>query len=143
MTDFFKHDYIEYDECGLKEVRCMASGKVIGRRTERESKKFPGKTLMQFYRYADYREIPYILSDGSVSFLIFCDQYKDHELNDEEVALVNDQIRRARIMEMKYSGRSGEFIEKIISGIENKKIIRRMTESEVSDRFANTVSKGA
>lgn len=141
MIDNFKHDYIVYDDCGLKEIRCMASGKVIGKRVERDSKKFPGKTLMQFQRYIDYREVPYILKDGSISFLIFCDQYKDHEMSDEEVERVNAQLYRAKVAELKYSGRTDEFINTFLANIENKHVVRRMTEEEISERFSKTVLK--
>lgn len=136
MTNF-EHDYILFDEFGLKEIRCMASGKVVANRVERESEKFQGKTSFQLSKHADYREIPYLLKDGSVCFLIFCDEHKGTEVGESEALLVTDQIRRAKIAELKNSGKTEDFIEKIMVGFERKSVVRKLTDDEIRDQFSN------
>lgn len=140
-TDLFKHDYISIDEYGIKDIRCMASGNVVAHREEHQSEKYPGKTSFKLMRHSDYREIPHLLADNSISFLIFCDEYKGTDLTPEQLELVSDQIKRAKIMELKHSGKTDDFIEKVMANIERKKVIRRLTNEEVSERFSNTVLK--
>lgn len=139
MTDNFKHDYIAYDEFGLKEIRCMATGKVIASRIERESKKFSGKTSFDIMRYADYREIPFLAKDGSISFLIFCDEHKDTVVGEAEAALITEQIRRAKVMELKNSGKTPEFIETVMQNFDRKSIVRKLTDEEVREKFSKSV----
>jgi hypothetical protein len=137
MADRFKHDYVEFDEFGLKEIRCMASGKVIAKRDEKPSKRFPGRTSFKLMKYADYREIPYFMKDGSIAFLMFSDAEKDSVLDDVEIDLVNEQIRRAKIIEMKSNGRTQEFIDAVTTNFENKHIVRRLNSDEITAKLSN------
>lgn len=139
--DKFQHDYISIDEFGLKEIRCMASGKTVAHRIERPSEKYPGRTSFQLMRHAEYREIPYLLKDGSISFLIFCDEEKDVVVGEEDAKLISDQIRRAKIMELKHSGKTDDFIEKVLANFGNKHVIRRLTDEEVREKFSKTALK--
>lgn len=141
MTDQFKHDYVVYDDQGIAEIRCMASGKVVAGRVETPSEKYPGKTKVMFMRYADYREIPYLCEDGSITFLILCDEHKNVEVGKEEAKLINQQIFRAKKHEMEYGGKTNEFIEKVMQHFERKHIVRKLTDDEVAERFSNLVLK--
>jgi hypothetical protein len=136
MSERFKHDYVEFDEFGLKEIRCMASGKVIAKRDEKPSKRFPGRTSFQLQKYADYREVPYFMKDGSIAFLIFSDAEKDSVLDDAEIESVNDQIRRAKIIEMKSNGRTQEFIDAVMPNFENKHVVRRLSSDEITAKLS-------
>lgn len=136
MTNF-DHDYLVMDEFGRKNLRCMACGKNVAARVEQLSEKFRGKTSFDFMKYADYREIPFWLKDGSVSFLIFCDECKNAEVGEEEMAKMTEQIRRAAIMVLKYSGKTDEFIESKMINFEQKSIARKMTGEEVREKFSD------
>jgi hypothetical protein len=139
LTNPFEHDYIAFDEFGLKEIRCMASGKVVASRIERESERFRGKTSFQLARYADYREVPYFLKDGSVCFLIFADEHKGTEIGEKEAALITEQIHRAKILELKNSGKTDDFIEKVLTNFDQKSVVRKLTDDEVKEKFASSL----
>lgn len=74
MNDRIKDGYIDYDAQGnILRVRCMNCGEMVGLMDEMPSKKFPGKTFMQFKRLSNWREATDIpLTDGSILSYILC-----------------------------------------------------------------------
>lgn len=134
MTDKFKQDYLVMDEFGKKELRCMASGKIVGSRIERESKRFRGKTTMEFMRHSDYCEMPFLMKDGSIAFLIFCEDYKNADVGEEELKRINEQLRRAKRIELKSHGKTDDFIENIMQKFNEKEVISRMSIEEFRKR---------
>jgi hypothetical protein len=121
------------DEFGRKELLCMCCGKKIAGRVERESEKFRGKTSFDFMKFADYREIPFFLKDGSVAFLIFCDEHKNVEPQTDKLT---DQLFRARVMELSNSGKTQGFIDNVMVNFKNKAVVRRMTGEEAREKFS-------
>lgn len=137
MTNF-EHDYLVMDEFGRKELKCMASGKTVAARIERESEKFKGKTSFDFMKYADYREIPFWLNDNSIAFLIFCDEQKEVVVGEEEAKKLSDQLRRARRLELTYSGKTSDFIEMHMEKFEKKlPVLRKLTGEEIRQKLCN------
>ena len=117
----------------------MASGKTVAARVERESENFRGKTSFDFMKFADYREIPFFLKDGTVAFLIFSDEHKNAPIGEEEIEKLTQQLRRARIMELKDSGKTPEFIEQVMEKFENKAVVRKMTGEEIREKFGRDI----
>lgn len=130
----FEHDYLVMDEFGRKELLCMYCGKKVAGRVERESEKFRGKTSFDFMKFSDYCEIPFFLKDNSIAFLIFCDEHKN---NDPDTDKLSQQIRRAKIMEMRNSGKTQDFIDQVMVNFENKSVIRKLTGEEIRKLFSS------
>lgn len=135
MTNF-DHDYLVMDEFGRKELLCMCCGKKVAGRVERESEKFRGKTSLDFMKFADYREVPFFLKDNSIAFLIFCDEHKNVEPDADKLS---QQIRRARIMDLKNSGKTQDFIDEVMANFERKSVIRKLTGEEIREKFTVAV----
>lgn len=133
----FDHDYLVMDEFGKNELLCMNCGKKIAGRVERESEKFRGKTSFEFMKHSDYREIPFWLKDGTIAFLMFCDECKNVEAGEEEAGKLSEQLRRARIIDLKSSGKTDEFIDLAMSNFHLKQVIRKLTGDEIRDKFSN------
>ena len=127
----FKHDYLEFDEFGLKNVRCMACAKPIKSKSEVESKLYPGKIIRDLMKHADYREIPVILDGGKLAFIMVCDECKFVKIGEDEAKNITDQLEKALKMQLEFEGKLPDLIEELTKV--NKNIVLRKAEiSEVS-----------
>lgn len=137
MTEFFNHDYLIMDEFGRKEIKCMACGKIIASRVEKPSEKFPKRTHSDFMKYPDYCESPYFLKDGSIAFLIFCDEHCDIETSEMETERMSDQLARAKRAELKYMGRRQSYIDLAMEGFKRKTVERKVSPEELNEKLKN------
>lgn len=134
-TDWFDHDYLIMDEFGRKEIRCMACAKVIGTRHEKPSEKFSKRTFADFMKFPDYCEMPFLLKDNSIAFLMFCDEHCDIEISEENAAKMTGQLQRAKRAEVEFMGRRRKYADQILERFSQKIVVRRMTPEELSERM--------
>lgn len=134
-TDLFTLPYLEYDDLGLRTVRCMASGKPIKSRMEIPSKTNPKAFVYAISKHPNYREIPALVSDGTVVFLMVSDEFENIEITPEEAQRITQQIEDGKRAEMKASGRASFYIDSVLDRMKNKKVIRIMSPSEIKEKF--------
>ena len=124
----FDHNYLVYDKFGLKEVKCMSCGHVIKSRSELVSKTDPTVIIRELGKHSEYREIPVILSDNNIAFIMVCDACKFHEVEPEKVT---KQIQDALKLQLVWEGKSLEVIDEILSSI-TRKVTRKAEPNEVA-----------
>src|SRR5258708_40157258 len=107
----FEHDYLVFDEFGLKEVRCMSCGNTVKARQEIKSTQFPGNIIREVSKYPEYKEIPILLSDGNLAFLMVCDNCKFIEINEDTAKKITEQIKRALSAELTWEGKAQDLID--------------------------------
>lgn len=127
----FDNNYLVIDDIGEKEVLCMACSKVIKSRQEIPSKNNKDRFIYSMSQHADYKEIPVILSDGNISFLMVCDDCKFSDITEENAAKITSQISNALKSQLEHSGKSPDLIDEIIKNI-NRKVVRRAETSEAA-----------
>lgn len=133
---FFTHDYLTYDKYGLAEMRCMASNVPIKSRMEEVSKKDPSRLVYVLGKHSNYCEIPVLMEDHSVAFLVLSKDYKDIPIETEEAKLISQQLLRAKRMELEDQKWPEDVIEAVLFNMEKKKkVLRRLTPQEIKQKF--------
>lgn len=127
----FTLDYLVYDEFGLKSVLCMACGKAIKSRAEIRSELDPKLIVRELSKHADYREIPVVLSDGKLAFIMVCDDCKFVPIGDEEAVQLSVQIKNGLRKQLEQEGKLPDLIEAIM-GERNFDVKRKAEVSEVT-----------
>ena len=130
----YEHNYLVYDKFGLKEVKCMRCGHVIKSRSEIVSKTNPQIIIREIGKHPEYREIPVILSDGNIAFIMVCDDCKFKEIDPERVT---QQVQDALSLQLLWEGKSQDIVNEILKSI-TRKVTRKAETSEVAN-----VMKGA
>ena len=115
----FDHNYLVFDKFGLKEVKCMTDPTVI---------------IRELGKHSEYREIPVILSDGNIAFIMVCDACKFHAVEPEKVT---KQIQGALKLQLLWEGKTEDVVDEIL-----KSITRTVTRKAETSEVAN-VMKGA
>ena len=131
----FEHNYLIYDEFGEKEILCMSCAKPIKTRVEARSKLDDTKIIREVMKHADYREIPVILSDGNIAFIMVCDDCKFCEVDAEKVTT---QLRKAAQVQLEWGGKTADVVEAILNKIE-RKVIRRAELDEVANAMKGMI----
>lgn len=135
MTDLFKKDYVEFDQYGLKEVRCMACGLPIKTRMEEVSRLDPSKIIYVVGKHPNYREVPVLLAnEKSCVFLMFCDGCQDISVEENALAF-SVQIERGFKLRYESEGKTKEFMEAMDGVRDEKRVLRRLTPEEIKKRF--------
>lgn len=135
-TNYFTKDYLTYDNYGLAEIRCMACNIPIKTRMEEPSKINPSRFVYVLGKHANYREIPVLLSDNSISFVMVCSDMENLPITEKEAPLISHQICNAKRMELEYEGRPNDLIEVVLNNmIAKKRVLRRLTPQEIKERF--------
>jgi hypothetical protein len=114
MNERLKNGHVEYDADGnITRVRCMNCGITVGLMDEMPSKKYPGKTFMQFKWLSNRRSgTPISLSDGSGMRPILCaDCHPIENTIDQDAILETAKVGWTRDMEA--LRRSPEDIQKV------------------------------
>lgn len=99
-------DYIEFDDFGVKEVRCMNCGVIVGKRTyvEVENKNKPGVkvNVLTFKMWSNSRRVRFPLSDNRRTIKAFlcidCEKIKP------DIDLIENQVLKGLELEMKHRG---------------------------------------
>lgn len=83
-------DYIEFDELGIKEIRCMQCKQIVAQRRDRvvPHPTIPGREILStvLIKWSNWRQIRVDLSDSSYAEPIVCadcvarDEFSDDEL---------------------------------------------------------------
>jgi hypothetical protein len=98
----YDKDYLEYDEYGLKEVRCMRCNKPIKQRDVIE-RKLPDGRIYHVYAMktlSNFRAVPYSLSNGTfTNILLDVDCAKVHVPSDAERAGMISQFKKGHEIE--------------------------------------------
>lgn len=127
----FSHDYLIFDEFGLKQVLCLACAKPIKTRSELKSELYPKLVVRELAKHADYREIPVILEQGKFAFIMVCDECKFVNIGEKEAELISNQLQTALRMQLKQEGKLPDLIEQITK--EKKfNVLRKAEMSEVT-----------
>lgn len=136
MTDLFQKDYVEFDQYGLKEVRCMACSLPIKTRMEEVSRLDPSRIIYVVGKHPNYKEIPVLLTnEKSCVFLMFCDGCQDISIEDNALPL-SLLIERGWKLKYEAEGKAKDFIAALTDNArEDKRILRRLTPQEIKQRF--------
>jgi len=122
----FMHDYLVFDEFGIEKVLCMSCAKPIKTRTEIKTKF--DKVVRDMAKHADYREIPVILHDGKLAFIMVCDECKFVPIDAE---LISGQLQRALKMQLEFEGKLPDLINEILKEA-HYNVLRKAEVSEVT-----------
>lgn len=107
MSSNYQENYIDYDDFGLLNIRCIRCGNIVLKRVEVESKKFSGKLVFAYRRLPNWFQERFYLNDGSYIEPIFCrDCSNINKENDKE--LVMKAIANEWVISVKKSGGSKE-----------------------------------
>ncbi len=124
----YDKEYIEYDEYGLKEVRCMRCGVPIKRRevVEREIRKGKWTRIVNVFAIktlSNFVPVPYTLSDGSyTNILMDKDCAKKHINSPEEMVGMENQFKKGHELEAIGTGRSQKEVNHIKKMFEKIKV---------------------
>lgn len=131
MSNRFIRPYILYDEFGEKAILCMSCGKTIKSRTEVLSKMEPNRVIRELAKHADYREIPVLLSDKNILFLMVCDDCKFVDIGEKEAPLVTNQIKEAIRSQLTWSGKTEDVIEETLKRMD-RHVVRKAEPGEAA-----------
>lgn len=108
-------DYIEYDEIGMKEVRCMNCKTPVAGRTyiELPDREHIGKKVkvLTLKKYANYRQVKFNLSDGSYMEPIVC--VACEKIDMDETAIMA-QVNKGWELSMKDKGMPSDKIKELL-----------------------------
>lgn len=106
-------EYVDVDEFGLVEVRCMICNIPIASRThiEMPSRVHPGKVVnvIAMKIYPNYTKQPVDLSDGSYANALTCDKC---EVTEKDLGLIERHFKEGWVDELKGAGKSGVDLER-------------------------------
>lgn len=128
MPNPFEFDYMIMDEFGEKEIICMACAKTIKSRSEIKTQ---NGLVRELAKHADYREVPVILSNGSIAFIMVCDDCKFVHIGEVEAALLTKQIFNARRIQLEHKGLTADVIQTILDQFDFP-VLRKAENSEVA-----------
>lgn len=126
----FIHDYLIFDEFGIKEILCQACANPIKTRAEiksRDQKTF----IRELSKHLDYREIPVILEEGKLAFIMVCDGCKFIQINDDDAKKISDQLKRALKLQLSFEGKLPDLVDEILKSV-NYNVIRKAEVAEVT-----------
>ena len=127
----FTHDYLIFDDFGIREVLCMACTKPIKTRAEIRSNTDTKIIIRELSKHADYREIPVIIGVGKIAFIMVCDECKFVNIGEQEAKDISDQIRNGLRLQLKYEGKLQDLIEEIVN-TKNYNVLRKAEVAEVT-----------
>ena len=130
----FMHNYLSFDEFGICMVRCMACGKTIKSRVEIKSNFMDQIIIRELSKHSDYREIPVILKDGKLAFIMVCDDCKFVPISEEDANCITTQLIQALKMQLEYEGKLPDLIEEILK-VRNFKVLRKAEVQEVTAAY--------
>jgi len=127
----FTHDYLIFDEFGLERILCMQCAKPIKTRSEVVSKLNPKVVIRELAKHADYREIPVILDDEKIAFIMVCDECKFFSIDEEKAKNISDQIVNGLRLQLEFEGKLPDLIEGILK-TQNYNVKRKAEVFEVT-----------
>lgn len=127
----FTHDYLIFDELGIEQVKCMSCAKPIKTRKEVKSRIFQDRVIRELVKHADYREIPVILEDGKLAFIMVCDDCKFVSIGEKESKDISEQLKRALKLQLEFEGKLPDVIEEILK-MRNYTVLRKAEVSEIT-----------
>lgn len=127
----FTHNYLEFDEFGIKFVKCMACSKNIKSRSEIKSTQHPGFVIRELAKHPEYREIPVILDDGKLIFIMVCDECKFVPIEEEDAKLISNQLKEAIKSQLLHEGKMAGLVNEILK-TKNYNVLRKAEVSEVT-----------
>lgn len=108
-----RRDYIDIDDFGIKEIRCMNCGVTVTDRTylKMPSKTEPGKfeNVLVMKRHSTWAQIKVDLDDGTYAEPIVC---KECSVIDVDLDEIDRQMKVGWEKELRHSGRERGEIEK-------------------------------
>lgn len=134
----FDHDYLVFDEFGLKQVLCMNCSKPIKSRAEIKSNHFPNSIVREVAKHADYREIPVILEGGKLAFIMVCDDCKFFEIGEKEAKDLSLQMKNALKMLLGQEGKTPDMIEAVANN-SNYNVLRKAEVAEVTAAYRGSI----
>ena len=109
-------DYIEFDEIGIKEVRCMNCKTPVASRTyiELSDRENIGKTVkvLTLKRYANWRQVKFNLNDGSYMEPIVCAKCERADIDENAIMA---QVNKGWELSMKDKGMPPDKIRKLLN----------------------------
>jgi len=127
----FKHNYLVFDEFGLKQILCMGCEKAIKSRAEIKSSHYPNSIIRELSKHADYREIPVLLEDGKLAFIMVCDECKFSKIETEEAKDISNQLKEALKSQLLQEGKTEDLVEEVLKH-KNYNVLRKAEVSEVA-----------
>jgi hypothetical protein len=135
----FEHDYLVFDELGIKQVGCMACGNAIKTRKQIPSDLSNGKVVWDLAKHADYREIPVVLSDMKISFLMICDSCRFVDIGKKEADLITGQLQRAKYQELEFEGKDKLIIDVLMEPWNKRFIMRKAEPIDIEEMMRGVI----
>lgn len=127
----FKHNYLIFDEFGLKQLLCMGCSKVIKSRSEIKSNHYPNSIIRELGKHADYREVPVMLENGRLAFIMVCDDCKFAKIGEEEAKDISNQFKEALKAQLIHEGKTNDLIDEVVKHSKYN-VLRKAEVSEVT-----------
>lgn len=119
-------DYIDIDEFGIKEIRCMNCGATVAARgyVDMPSNEEEGKTekVMAFQRWSNWAQVKVDLEDGSYANPIVCADCVNREV---DLNKVSAQMAVGEEKSMKFQGKDPKEIKWKMENYRKAKKIKR------------------
>ena len=119
-------DYIEYDDIGMKEIRCMNCKTPVAGRTyiELPDREHEGDTVkvMTLKKYANWRQVKFDLSDGTYMEPIVCSTCEKKDMDKDSIM---GQVTRGWELSMKDKGISSDKVKALLASKRGLKIEKR------------------
>jgi len=114
QLDLFTVDYLILDEFGTKEILCLGCGVPVKSRMEIRSQKFSGQIIRELSSHNNYKEIPFIRENGSISFIMVCSDCVQIEITPEHICKIIEQIKSALKKQFIWEGKEEFLVDEII-----------------------------
>lgn len=127
----YKDDYADIDEDGMRELRCMNCGTMVGQRDEIKSNRDSTKMLQIFRRRSNFRQpVKLLLSNGSYIQPILCSdpdcENTMTDLTEDEKTDMEKQFKRMWEQEKKWAKREKKEIDDHIKEVKDLKIVKKI-----------------
>jgi len=125
---FYDKDYLEYDEYGLKKVKCMRCNETIRERLPRLVRTEGGDSVYveTIKTLSNFTAVPFTLNDGTfTNILMDKDCAKIYQNTPEEIRGMTKQLKRGWVLEATGLKRSQDEISAIENRTRNIKVKER------------------
>lgn len=125
----YDQDYVDFDEFGIANIRCMCCGTPVITRTyvERTSIVDHSKKVqvMAMKRLSNHTEMAVRLSDGSLTGLPHCTDCAERPM---DVAALHNLRIRAMTAELQWAGKEPQLIEAVMAPNRDTTVVMKLSD---------------
>lgn len=101
----------------------------IKTRSEMKSK-FDDKIIRELMKHPEYREVPVLLEDGKLAFIMVCDECKFVPIKGNQPELISKQLSNALKAQLEFEGKLPDLVEELLK-VKNYTVLRKAETAEV------------